>query len=333
MAWYGKTRGERFEQALAFIQGVFPGTHGNFCRKIVENRLDAVAAPLREAIGDAMSIPDSVQGQQERDGLRAVVLLRLLVKKEPAALAPSIIAAHAGKTAAALQATVRGLVPMTHDSPSRATWSPAGFTTTPTANAPAPSRFRYIVFGISNAPPPYGTSFADIIKDPTILRTWMISSSVIDERRTSTYYPYGLILHVPVDCVLTTSGADQGFTNYPKTTDPTRANWENMDPQVHVREVLANNPELLTPDEVLNAKVASSGKYGYNEVTLLGTAPSGAVVTPTAFFMKVDSQGDRYEFKKGDGPPGPYVTDPILKQMGAAALPIVTIPDASGANG
>ena len=329
-----KTRDDRFNQVLDFVGSVFPGQHGTYCRQIVEARIDALSSAEKKQIGDVLDIPSSVTPSNRRNAMRAVLFLRFAVSRQPVGLANSYKAELQHLPINVLTQKVQGLIPLQHDSPNRSFWNPSHFTK-PTQSGPAPNGFKFIVFGLNNTNPPYGVKYSDIINNPNQIRTWMISTSVIDEQRVATYYPYGLILKVPESCVLTTSARDQGFTNYPKQVDTTKANWQNMDPVVHVREVLAGNPILLTPDQVLNGarNGVSSGKYGYNEVTVLGTAPDGKRVKAQAFFMKVDSQGNRFEFKAGEGPKGPFVTDQILQLLKTSGLPIVEVTDTSGKNG
>jgi hypothetical protein len=168
-----------------------------------------------------------------------------------------------------------------------------------------------------------GLRFNDILKDPRkVVKTLLISTSVIDKTHRATYYPYGLILKVPTENIISTSGKDQAFKNYnvfeQDLKDPKkRANFTQLqvieirDMQREVRRV-ASEHTFKTPTDVLKETTGKGGESGYNEITVMGTSPEGKTVEVVGIFIKVrDASGTPYILQ---GPPAakePFVTREI----------------------
>jgi len=60
----------------------------------------------------------------------------------------------------------------------------------------------------------------------------------------------------------------------------------------NIREVSAAHP-LEPPSTIITGTNQSEGKYGYNEVTVLGSF-SGKEIAPRGFFKKVNAAGRNY---------------------------------------
>ena len=178
-----------------------------------------------------------------------------------------------------------------------------------------------------------GVSYDAILKNPGMLKTFMLSCSVIDDTHLPTYYPYGFILMVPEENIASTSRKDQAFKNY-KADDPLKplSTLDKNDMLAEVRRV-SGGFAIQTPAAILQ-ETKAKGLFGYNEIVVLGTGPNGTEIKLLGFFMKVDSAGARY-VRPDDSAMGwknetAFVTDDILAKMKATGLPIVQIADDSG---
>ena len=59
--------------------------------------------------------------------------------------------------------------------------------------------------------------YEEYLNDPSILQKNIISSSIINQDKVPTYYPFGFIMRVPVECIYITSPSDVGVSN--RTSD------------------------------------------------------------------------------------------------------------------
>jgi hypothetical protein len=322
-----KSRGDRFDQVVDFVRSQY----GDSAATIVERSIDSLSVPTRTSIGDALSIQSDVKGKDKRNGLRTLLYLLFAEGGQPVALAQAFKGRYGFLSLPALINEIRGRLPLFDNSPNRDLWDPSNFTRV-TRSGPAPGRFQYIVFGMMNTYTGRGKSYSEILNDPDILKSFALSTTIIDQDHVATYYPYGFVIKAPKQCILSTHPKDQAFKNY-RAQDAANpmTPFEINDLTNEIRRVVANYP-LKSPATILGSTTGKDGKYGYNEVTVLGTVPGPISITLESFFMKVDSNGDRYEFRKGDGPVGAFVTDDILRIMKASTLPIVKITDTSGKN-
>lgn len=330
----GKTNDERLDGVLAFTNKYFQKA-----APLVEQRINALGGN-RKAVASALSLGareggNSAAETERRNGVRTVLFLLFTDGKQPLALADSFKARYLPMTLQQLQNEVKGRLPVLDSSPIRDEWDPVHFTQVPPNPQMqfAPDPFRYLVFGMMNTYTNRGVSYESILAHPQMVKTFMLSTSIIDEEHCPTYYPYGLILRVPKENIASTSRKDQAFKNY-KSEDPSNP----MTPIVkndlvdEVRRV-AGLHQLRRPAEILQ-ETKTNGNSGYNEIVVLGTGPTGTEVRAQAFFMKVDSSSERYarpddSFMGRKNEPA-FVSDDILTKMQAANLPIVQIVDTSG---
>lgn len=331
---FRKTNDERFDGVLSFIDEYFSSA-----TQLIEQRINGLGAQ-KSVIGNALSLgardnDKSPQESKRRNGVRALLFLAFTEGKQPLALAESFKTKYLAMTVDQIKLEIKGRLPVLDASPLRGLWNPVNFTQVqpqPQMQT-APATFRYLVFGMMNKYTGRGTSFETILKTPSLLKTFMISCSVIDQTHRPTYYPYGFILTVPVENILSTSRKDQAFKNY-KVEDPDNPLTPivRTDMVDEVRRV-ASTFSILDPVAIL-AETKQKGLFGYNEIVVLGTAPGGTEVRPAGFFMKMDSSGNRY-VRPDDSAMGwknesAFVTDDILDKMKKTGLPIVQITDDSG---
>jgi len=329
-----KTNDQRFNDALAVIR-----QFGNEAETLTRRYIDAY--PNRQALGQALHLdarPDGTAAETERrNHLRAAILLTIAVGGQTPSQAAFLQQRWAQAPKLQLRAEVESRLPLFDPSPLRHLWNPMNFTQ---AKDPLPAQFRYFVFGMMNEFTGRGVSYDSLISNPDQLKSFMLSTSLIDEDHRATYYPYGFILTVPEHNVVSTRSEDQAFKNR-KADDGTMAQAVLMDSKAEVRRVAAEYP-LAPPDQILAKVVRAGGRIrgqdgdsGYNEIVVLGTAPGGSEVRVSGIFMKVDSRGNRYQ-RKGDKK-GAYVTDAIHTKLLALSsgrgIPIVKLADPSGENG
>lgn len=332
----GKTNDERLDGVLEYIRTNFPDSEGLFQQRIdaLGARKNAISSHL--SLGERGDDKNKIAAETERrNGVRTLLFLAFTEGKQPLALAESFKAKYLVMNESAIKTEIKGRLPVLDTSSLRAFWDPNTFTTVPPMPQiqMAPPQFRYLVFAMMNSYTGRGTSYETILKRPDILKSFLVSCSIIDEKHKPTYYPYGFILFVPKENIASTSRKDQSFKNY-KPEDPLKP----MTPVVkndmvdEVRRV-ATSYSMKSPDTIL-AETKEKGSFGYNEIVVLGTGPNGTEIRLVGMFMKVDTAGNRYA--RPDDPlmgwknEKAYVTDEILKKMKATGLPIVQIPDDSG---
>lgn len=157
------------------------------------------------------------------------------------------------------------------------------------------------------------------LNNPAILKSTIISMSLISNQKHATYYPFGFILNVPKENVYSASSKDQGVANR-------AANAVTELARVYTDKAGGTLP---TPDEVLQGTTGVNGKTGYNEVVVVGRSPEGQEVSVVGIFVKVHPNGNLYV------PPGqtkPYVTPELwdlVKAQRRKGLPVARIVDAS----
>jgi hypothetical protein len=327
-----KSSDDRLEEALSAI-----AAHGGN-RKAVEVALDALSGPARKAISTAIALgsrdDSSAAEKDRRDAVRGVLLLLLTVGKQPVAIADGLRAKYSTMGIADLKMEIKRRSPLIAV-PAGGHWTPGvGFTDPKNHD---PNSFRYIVFGMMNVATKRGVTYDKILANPDILKTFMISTSIIDQNHRSTYYPYGFIFNVPNGNFISANPKDQAFKNY-RSVLQGLAHIDN-DLTGEVRRVADNYPVPNAPTDILNATTGKQGNSGYNEVVVLGTAPDGRQIEISGIFKKVDSSGADIvrplkEGGKLDG--GAYVKpeiDTAIKALSKARqIPIVPIVDTSGEN-
>jgi hypothetical protein len=293
-------------------------------------------ANLATYLSLGLRLDKSTTETQRRQAVRCVVLLELVVGNQPPALAASLIARHYKSPLPFLQDKIKASLPLFDNSASRIDWDPIKFSVPTTlagdydANVPhrqiAP--FQYLCFGMPNVTLNQGTSFRDIINDPLIMRTFLISTSLISNGKVATYYPYGLILSVPSQNIVSTRHKDQGVRNYNgklavEGESLQIAELKANDLRANIRAVTAEFP-IQSPADLLAATKGTEGMDFYNEVVVLGSY-GASVVTPVAWFKKVNAAGNNF-IRKDSGKT--YLTPDIEGTM--RGLPVIRLLDRSG---
>jgi hypothetical protein len=314
MAW--KTAEARLTETLDFMSEVDNGTYKNGAT-LVDRRLERMSKADQKAISDAMSLGDSVaallkdkdEEKDRRHAIRAVLLLKFAVKKEPVKLSKDLIAKFGSKAMADLKNEIKSGLPVTDNSPLRDFWDPKHFTDPKAYKADKP--FKFIVWGMMNTHTGRGTPYFKILENPDIAKTFLISSSIIDQVHKSTYYPYGFILKVPKENIISTNSKDQAFKNYKAMTEGmTAAEATDMLPEV--RRVSASY-EIAKPDDILKGTSGKGGAYGYNEIAVMGTSPEGKSVDVVGLFVKVKDDNNTPYVRKGMKTP--WVTEEVQEHI------------------
>lgn len=320
-----KTRDDRFEG----ITEVIEKHAGRDAATLIETSIENLGT-TRNAIGDALSLGSrSTSGDAEterRNAIRAVLYLLFTEGKQPTGLAASFKEKYRNWTLGQLVSEMKSRLPLLISSPNRDSWDPNGFSP---ATDPPPPGFRYIVFAMMNTYTGRGVSYDAILDKPTIVRSFALSTSLIGDGHVASYYPYGLILRVPKENIVSAHAKDQAFKNY-KAHDPANpmSLAEMNDLRNEIRRVGATY-SLSTPDDILS-RVKPNSEYGYSEIVVLGSNPMGGTIQVAGFFMKVDSTGAPY-VRPGRKNETAFVTGAIATKMRNSGLPIVRITDTSGA--
>lgn len=164
------------------------------------------------------------------------------------------------------------------------------------------------------------------LDNPSILRQNIISCSVINENKHSTYYPFGFILRVPPECVYVTSSTDVAVAN---RTDDILAELQ----RVHVRQ----QSKIRSPRKIIDNTRRLNGDTGYNEIVIVGTSPEGKQIDAIGLFVKTDGQDHLFIRNRGGraDATGAYVNAQLQPLISKCArdfrLPIVPISDTSSA--
>jgi hypothetical protein len=58
-------------------------------------------------------------------------------------------------------------------------------------------------------------------------------------------------------------------------------------------QTVAGGFSIQAPDAILQ-ETKAKGSFGYNEIVVLGTGPTGTEIRPIGIFMKLDTAGNRY---------------------------------------
>ncbi len=165
------------------------------------------------------------------------------------------------------------------------------------------------------------------LDNPNILRQNIISSSVIDQNKHATYYPFGFILRVPPECVYITSSSDVAVAN---RTDDILA-------ELHSKSLSKTQGKIRSPRKILAGTTGINGDTGYNEIVVIGTSPEGKQVDVIALFVKTDGHGNLFIRNRGGraDSTGVYVNAELQELISKCAkqfkLPIVPISDTSSA--
>jgi hypothetical protein len=328
-----KTNDDRLDQVLEFVGEFFPNVEN-----LVRKRIDSLG-PQRDAIASALSLGKRAWGEpadetKRRNGVRTLLFLLFTEGNCPLALAQEYKAQYQFTDLDQLLRNIRGRLPVVEFSLKRESWDLGQFTPVPQTPQlqDAPPQFRYLVFGMMNAQPMAGVSYQTILSNPDIVRRFLLSTSIIDENHRSTYFPYGLILQVPKQNIVSTNTKDQGFKNYRTAVDgDTRPQYILSDSMDDIRTVTSKF-EFRTPDEIL-VGTRPDGCKGYNEIVVMGKSPAGVPISVQGFFMKVSTKRERFtvvESWTGRAAKEPFVTDSIYRMMLDTGLPIVQFVDASG---
>ena len=326
-----KTTDARLDEALDSIEA----NQGN--RIAVEKFLEGLSPAQKDAMSSALSLGSksdwSDLEKERRDAVRAVILLLLTVGKVPMNRYQELQRKYSSWGLTQLKAEIRSRSPLVAVGAGGLWNQGAGFTDPKRHDD---KNFRYVVFGMMNAVAAKGTAYTTILQNPDILKTWMISTSIIDQNHRATYYPYGLILDVPAKNFLSASAKDQSFKNYASQSSGNMV--IDNDRRQEVMNSANSFPIPKSPQDLLDATRGKNGGYGYNEIVVLGMAPGGSTISISGIFKKVDSKGDNY-VRPGMGmqkaEKNPYVSsaiDDLLKKLATArGIPIVPITDTSGA--
>ena len=156
------------------------------------------------------------------------------------------------------------------------------------------------------------------LSSPDALRYDIISTSVIDQEHKATYFPWGFILRVPPENIISAQFKDQGVANRPTNV-------------ITEMERVHRDKGLATPEEVLAATTGRNGETGYNEVVVLGTSPEGKQIDVTGIFVKVTPDNKLYtRNREGEKPYVAELVEEIKKCSRAHNIPVVKVPDPSG---
>ncbi len=333
---------DRLDECYAAIRAALPNSPTDAANAVTLLERQVAAWPQRANLATYLSLGSrqdkSAAETVRRQAVRCVVLLELVVGGQPVTLAQSLLARHDNSPLALLQDRIRSNLPLFDKSPFRTDWDPANFSDPTTGagdyDARVPNRqiapFQYLCFGMMNVPPNAGTSYTDILADPTILREFLISTALISNGKVATYYPYGLILSVPSDNIVSTNYKDQAVRNYNakvamigETAQMTDLRTNDL--RANVRAVTARFP-ILSPATILAGTTGTQGMRGYNEIVVLGAFGSKSI-TPVAFFKKVNPAG--LNFIRDDSG-ATYATPAIDRAIAATRLPVIRLLDTSG---
>jgi hypothetical protein len=156
------------------------------------------------------------------------------------------------------------------------------------------------------------------LADPSLLRFDIISTSLIEPAHVATYFPWGFILRVPPENIISAQCRDQAVKNRPSNV-------------IAEMERIHREKGLATPDEVLAATTGANGDTGYNEVVVIGCSPEGKKVDVTGIFVKVAPNGNLF-IRNRPGEDDAYVAD-LVDEIKACSrkfnIPIVKVLDAS----
>ena len=309
-------------------------------------------ANLARYLSLGLRMDKSTSETKRRQAVRCLVLLELVIGGKDVNLAESLISRHDKKTLTQLQEDIRYNLPLFDKNLFRNEWHPHKFSMPadkpqagPLARLPGDYDaatpdlpmlpFMYICFAIMNVNTKIGLQYSDIIADPMILRSLLISTSLINNEKVATYYPYGIILSVPSENIVATNSADQSFHNYNKEHKTEFKNEEDKrayrlninDVRKNVREGAATYP-ILSPASILNGTKGIKGTLGYNEVVVLGSY-AGKEITPVAFFKKVHPRGFNYIHERSGST---FVTPAIDQMMQSCSLnlPVIRLLDTGG---
>lgn len=282
---------------------------------------------------------DKSQAETERrEAVRCCALLDMVVGGQPAGFAEMLLTRHGGKTIAQLNQHIVGSLPLFDPSPLRAQWAATNFDhpnlgrgdyNAAQPNAPI-APFRYFVFGMMNTAPVAGTSYTQILANPQMVDQFLLSTSIITNGKVACYYPYGLILIVPHENIVSTHHKDTSTRNYNTVVQNegealAMAELRANDLRANVRNVSARFP-LRTPDDILNATTGTQGMQRYNEIAVLGSYGSRKI-TVVGFFKKVNAAGRNY-IRADSG--ATYVTPAIDQAIAQTGLPVIRLLDTSG---
>jgi len=159
------------------------------------------------------------------------------------------------------------------------------------------------------------------LANPSILKSTIISTTLLSSQKRASYYPFGFILSVPKENIYSASSKDQSVANR-------AANAVTELARVYTQKA---GGKLATPDEVLQGTTGANGNTGYNEVVVVGRSPEGQEVSVTGIFVKTHPNGNFYV---APGQSKPYVTPELwslVKAQRAKGIPVVRIVDASSA--
>jgi len=212
---------DRLEECYQAIRDAMPADPTDAGNAITLLKRYVAAWPKRDKLANYLSLGsrnDTSQAEtKRRQTLRCLVLLKLVVGGSAPESTPSFITKYGTDSIALLNQLIVSNLPLFDKSVCRAQWHWSNFTAAASragdydSNWPGKNvgDFRYIVFGLPNTKLKAGTSYADIIVKPDIARGFFLSTSVITNGKVATYYPYGLILSVPEENIVSTHTKDQ----------------------------------------------------------------------------------------------------------------------------
>jgi len=191
-------------------------------------------------------------------------------------------------------------------------------------------RKKYESFAVVDTKNPIKTHlkvrfYEQYLDDPNIIKSNIISSTVISNLKHATYYPFGFIMRVPPECIYITSPRDVGVAN--------RTN--NIINELKDKQRLAEDT-IKSPQEILALTNQANNDNGYNEIVVIGTSPEGKQVEVNGIFVKTDGKGNIYmrngAISKDVGEPyvNKAIQEMIIKSSKRHNIPIIPIPDTSG---
>lgn len=262
-----------------------------------------------------------------RHAIRACLLAEFTVMNKPVTQRANLLPQLEKGTKDQLIRQFQSRFPLVSSNSKRDSWAETNFTD-PAQHAN--QAFRYIIHGMKRPSEDASSKikYSQLLANPTLMQNWVaISASLIDQAHRATYRPYGLILRVPKNNVLTTHSADQMFSNHAGADVPIGASAiDKINLAAEIKNHIIGKDALYgglkTPTEILQATQQGSK----NEVVVMGTSPEQTKVTAAGIYVKVDSNGTWHQDLLND--PGlQALRNNITNVSAALGIPVVPIQD------
>ncbi len=304
-----------------------------------------------------------------RKYIRGILLVKILDKGLAVTDVGVHITPRINRPSNELKRELKNLLPLAIDLAKRDSWAPRNFTDPANHD---PRNYQYIIHGLqgnsvkiyqdastlatvfarlqadyAGVQVPHGgrmvnaigadgsirfLPYREYLRNPNLLRTDVISCSVISDQVPDTYTDFGLILKVPKECVMLTGNRDLNIKNRATDMLDEFASY-GTDPR---------SRDMLTPAEILQlcinriAAVTARDEMNrqYNEIVCVGRSPEGKMVETTGIWVKVNEDGDYYSHYHAGSAYSTVITDDIDREITNASrahgIPIIRILAAGG---